>query len=254
MLHRWGRQPGGRFPDFLVIGATRAGTSWLYQQLDLHPSVWFPGSKEQHFFDRRWGQHTAAYTYRYRKAGPHVAGDITPAYLTMPDERVRFVRHVMPRARIVVILRDPVRRAWSNLLYNARRGRYAFADPRTADPAAVDAVARSQPLTERSRYVRSLEVWGNHFPRQQVAVLPFEGIERAPERLLNRVCTHLGVPSLDWDGSALRRRHNAAGLSSPMPERLRRRWQREFAEDTAARPSLVDESLRDLVASPGPAV
>ena len=135
-------------PDFVVIGAAKAGTTSLRRYLDQHPGVFMADHGEPSFFahegetlnyrgpgDDEWQFVTDLGAYRelFRPAPPGaVRGEISPRYLYFPRASQR-LHHYVPRARIVAILRHPVDRAYSHFLMNRARG----CEPETDFEAAL---------------------------------------------------------------------------------------------------------------------
>jgi hypothetical protein len=124
-------------PNLFVVGAAKAGTTSLWWYLDKHPEILMSKVKEPHFFSRG-GTHRVATPVkdpeRYarlfaRGAGRRYRGEASPSYLVDPETPGR-IRAAAPAARIVVALRDPVERAWSNYLMSVRNGyeRRSFED------------------------------------------------------------------------------------------------------------------------------
>jgi hypothetical protein len=116
-------------PNLFVVGAAKAGTTSLWWYLDKHPEILMSKVKEPHFFSRG-GMHGIATPVkdpeRYarlfaRGAGRRYRGEASPSYLADPETPER-IRAAVPDARIVVSLRDPVERAWSNYLMAVRNG------------------------------------------------------------------------------------------------------------------------------------
>ncbi|MEO1144573.1 MAG: sulfotransferase [Cyanobacteria bacterium J06638_22] len=166
-------------PDFLGIGMPKAGTDWLYDQLDVHPQFWMPPLKELHFFDyvqpaslyerghsshkvwkrlnnaserreefARRMQDTRGRTYSHRDDAfldrvsallcngfsiedyktlfevkePLISGDITPAYCTLDEKNIEYVaKNLAPNLKLVLLIRNPVERLWSQLCMQIRR-------------------------------------------------------------------------------------------------------------------------------------
>src|SRR6185436_2929698 len=119
-------QPLSRLmPRFLGIGAMRAGTSWLAENLRRHPRIWI-GRKELHFFDRRLHSRLVPlldedrearlrYTVRFLPGTLRnkVTGEFTPRYAILDQPVIARIHTWMPDARLLLILREPVERAWS---------------------------------------------------------------------------------------------------------------------------------------------
>jgi hypothetical protein len=131
-------------PDFLCIGAQKAGTTWLYEQLDSHPDFWMPPFKEIHYFDelsrtrrvfppRRRDDRdffvlenmkslsarsyidVENYARLFVPKGSLLSGDITPAYSMLNDEIIHRIIDHFPTLKVIFLARDPVARAWSHL-------------------------------------------------------------------------------------------------------------------------------------------
>src|SRR5688572_14326389 len=114
---------GARLPDFLIVGAMRSGTTSLHKYLQAHPDVFVASGKEVHFFDRRYGR--GLDWYRSRFAGvttERVVGEATPAYM-YDENAIARIAHDLPDARLIVVLRNPVDRAYSHYWRNRSRGR-----------------------------------------------------------------------------------------------------------------------------------
>jgi hypothetical protein len=123
-------------PDFLILGGQRCGTTSLYAAIQAHPQFAPPLRKELHFFDIGFQRgplwYRAAFPLRSRirtearhQGRPVLTGEATPGYLFHRDVPERIARTV-PEARLVVVLRDPVERAYSNYWLNRHRGQEAL--------------------------------------------------------------------------------------------------------------------------------
>jgi hypothetical protein len=211
-------------PDFLVIGTKRGGTTSLWRYLIQHPLVprLFPAwnTKTSHYFEENYGRGEDWYrshfpTTRQRAAlerrhgAPPRAGEAAPLYMFHPLVAER-VAGLMPRARIVVLLRDPVERAYSH--WKERRGEGVepldFAAALAAEPArtagerarmVVDPWYFSQSYDwyayrERGCYLDHLEPWLDRFDRAQLLFVPSETFYRSPAATYARVLEHIGLP------------------------------------------------------------
>lgn len=217
----WLKPASQRLPQFLVIGATKAGTSWLYRNLQPHPALFLPTTKELHYFDRHFDEPLFMYTRHFRGGESKLRGEVTPAYSVLPPERIQFIRWLMPDARIVFIMRNPIDRIWSNAVYDlTRKG-----DKRTADALSRDellSILDHENLIARSDYPRILQNWSSVYPESQIQLLFYDQIRQDPRGLLCAVFAHLGVTQeVDWSRFPISERFNA-GPSSTMPPDIRR--------------------------------
>lgn len=184
-------------PDFLGIGAQKAGTTWLAESLRRHPAVFLAPRKELHWFDNKWDRPLREYARQFADAQGRVKGEITPAYGVLPPERIRFVRTVMPDVRLVLLLRNPAERAWSHALMDlgARRGR----KPEEIGADEVIAFLEEEHAARRGDYLAILDAWLGVFPEEQLLVAFFDDVQNRPRELLERVFRHLSVSTdVDW--------------------------------------------------------
>jgi hypothetical protein len=183
-------------PDFLVIGAEKAGTTWLHDILRAHPDLFLPEVKELHFFNRF--DSTGREIDNYRRRGlswydlhfadapdDATSGEATPMYLCDPEAPGR-IHRTLPEARFIVLLRDPVARTWSHYRMarakgHVRKDLYTLIDAR--DPAIIG----------RSLYAAQLDRWRALFPRDRFLILFFEDVMAGPRPALERVAAWLGV-------------------------------------------------------------
>lgn len=150
--------------SFLGIGAPRAGTTYLDVVLRSHPNLYLPASrKEVHYFDSNYDRGAAWYAGFFTEAtSTQRCGEVTPSYLDHPDVAER-VAASNPEMRSVVVLRDPVKRAFSHYL----RLQTQRADHRTFS----EALTGDGRVRQASMYGEGLTRWIMHFPREQVLVL-----------------------------------------------------------------------------------
>src|SRR5204863_4062605 len=209
----------GALPGFVVIGAQRCGTTSFFATLSPHPAVGAPFRKEIHFFDRdvydrgeRFYRSFFPSPERMRGRGELLTGEATPDYLFHPLGSRR-VAAMLPDARFVVLLRDPVVRAWSHWSLHATRGRepLSFEDAIDAEAERVgDARERilsdsGYPATTylrysylgRSDYAPQLREWFATIPRGRFLVLVSEEFFDDPQAALRQVDTSLELPA--WD-------------------------------------------------------
>jgi hypothetical protein len=223
---KWAIRRGSRrhrhlpLPDFLGIGAQKAGSSWLWENLRCHPELYLPDQKELHFFDRRYHRTVGFYASKFREAGNRLKGEITPAYSSLPPDRIRFIGDLMPNARILFLMRDPVERAWSHalmhLLDKVQVRRYEEVDPRE-----FYAHFQSEDSRGKGDYLRILEHWESVFPARQIFIGFFEDIQSRPCELFREVLAHLGVSTDINPADYPFHRVVNAGRGTPMPREFR---------------------------------
>jgi len=220
-------------PAFLGIGAHKAGTTWLYRQLETHPEIGFtidegrPGRipvKERHFWCRalhtrrvkpRWPGPLDQALGAYRASFPDgvISGEITPHYAVLDDEVVRQVAESLPGVRLIYMLREPRARAWSDAVSSYAElasgtgdpggGRRAqvWEMPRGREAASFDEQAEGwlrarltgQVLLSHSDYASIVQRWWLHFPEEALLLAITDDISTEPRPLLRRIFGHVGA-------------------------------------------------------------
>jgi hypothetical protein len=194
-------------PNFLVIGAQRAGTSLLYQILLAHPEVYVPVQrKEVHYFDRYFERGVDWYESYFPAADAarryRAIGEITPDYLATEQAPAR-IHELLPACLLIAILRNPVDRAYS-WYRHARRSRNERRDFNT--------FLKEEPATLGfGLYHRHLQRYLSLFSREALLVLVYEELVRDPGRELGRLTGFLTVGMVWSDPAALLRERIYAG-------------------------------------------
>jgi hypothetical protein len=231
-------------PDFLILGAQKAGTTALYAYVRRHPSITGPSWKEVSYFDRHYARGEAWYRgnfpNRSRTRGKLV-GEASPSYLFHPLGPER-VRALVPEARLIALVRNPVDRALSHYNHEVALGRepLSFEDALDAederlrgeverleaDPSYFSRPWWSHTYKARGRYAEQLERWLGVFPPEQLLFLPTEDLGAEPQQTHARVLEFLGAPPHELDEyPRVFERHY-----SPMAPDTRERLAAEFEE------------------------
>ena len=202
-------------PDFFIIGAPKAGTTALHAALAAHPSLFMSSVKEPKFFltdgppPSRGGGPGDVQTYRehiwgrpeyealFAAAPPGaLRGESTPFYLYNQAAQER-IRALIPHAKLIVILRDPVERAHSNWTHLWSAGLDPIGDfvPACAEEDARVAAGWADfwHYTRLGKYGEQLENLFLRFGQEQVFILRYRALIDAPAQTLDDVCQFLGV-------------------------------------------------------------
>jgi hypothetical protein len=186
-------------PTFLVIGAMRAGTTTLARALGDHPAVFVPRDKEIHYFDQNFDKPVDWYRRWFESAdGAPAIGEATPTYMYEREAPARMAA-VVPEARLVVILRNPIDRAHSHYWHERSLGRetLSFREGLAAEPERIgtdEVLPRLRfAYLDRSRYLPQLERVCRHYPRERLHVMILEEFQRDPATHYGEVCRFLGV-------------------------------------------------------------
>jgi hypothetical protein len=229
-------EPLHRLPDFIIAGAPRSGTTWLYVLAQRHPepAMVEPMVPEPKFFlvCELWRRGVDYYSRKWFDPLPtgRVLGEKSANYLESPEVAERIFRAVPP-VKLIFLLRNPVDRAYSNYLWSRQNGlesetferALALEEQRDRDLAPNLRYARPHAYFSRGLYADHLVRFYKRFPRQQILVLRHEDLATCPERVAANFHRFLGVsemPGLARELSPI----NAAKLSpsEPLPEVLRR--------------------------------
>src|SRR5436190_128677 len=163
-----GARTDARAPDFIGIGAQRTGTSWIYACLYEHPQICMP-RKEINFFsrDRNWSRGFEWYEGIFAECRPAaIAGEFSTSYLPDPETPTR-IRHRYPEVRLIVSLRHPVDRAYSNYLNDIVAGEVL------SGQGFQEALREHPEYVEAGRYAQHLRNYLDLFPREQLLVSIF---------------------------------------------------------------------------------
>lgn len=262
------RGPGhGRLmPDFLIIGSRKCATTSLHGWLCEHPLV-APAEKEIFFFNIHYYRRPDWYRTHFPTVAerdafaaehgrPFLVGDATPSYMEHYWTPQRAAK-LLPEARLIVCLRDPVDRAHSQFHHYRRRGTEpleTFEEAIAAEPERLAGEAEHQQRDPHfhswrihrwgylatSRYAEQLERWFAVYPRERFLFLDFDEVAADPAGALARVHAHLGLPdhpredfpalnSGRYEPLAADTRARLREYFAPHDERLRELTGREFA-------------------------
>ena len=187
----------GSLPNFFIAGTMRSGTTSLTRYLDAHPDVYIAPQKEIHYFDLNYSRGIDWYREQFSGVGREAAvGDATPSYVYLEEAMARMAETI-PGARVIVLLRHPVDRAYSHYWLRRTLGaeKKDFMDAVHDEPRriALGDPRRECPYLDMSRYVYQLRRLIRYFPREAVHVVIFEEMKRDPETTYRHVCRFLRV-------------------------------------------------------------
>ncbi len=208
---------GGSLPDFLIIGAQKGGTGFLYRLLSQHPYVEPAKRREVHYFDIRFAEgidwYRSSFSPETHKDGRRmVTGEKSPYYLYHPHA-ARRAAEAVPGVKLIALLRNPVDRAYSNYHHQRRIGHEflptfeeAIAaesdrlsgerEKMLADAGYVSVNHRRYSYLSRGLYAEQLREWRKFFAEDKIQVLRSEDLYLSTERTLKTILDFLGLP--DW--------------------------------------------------------
>jgi hypothetical protein len=239
-------------PDFVIIGTQRGGTTSLHSYLGAHPQVSTPSTKELHFITDTYERGLDWYLGQFPPGLPPgtLTGEATPYALFHPLAPRR-LREIAPEAKLIVLLRNPVDRAYSHYLLERARGdetlefsaaldleqqRLGNEEARLlCEPTYRSEAHKHYSYTARGDYLPQLTRWFEYFPRKQVLVVRSEDLYQRSAETYARVAEFLGIePELPVPFTA----HNQSS-GPPLDPEIRGRLARHFAPMNARLPDLL---------------
>ena len=206
-------------PNYLILGTQKGGTTSVYEYLNRHVQVVPNQKREVHFFDLAYGLGLNEYRshfplsrqimLRSKTLGkPVLTGESSPYYLFHPH-CPRRIHDTIPEAKLIVVLRDPVDRAYSHYTHNRRKGRETrtFADAvreelktlpaetkrLEEDPKADSEQHRHYSYVHRGFYAEQIRRYLDLFPREALHAVRSEDLFREPRKTMDAVCAFLGI-------------------------------------------------------------
>ena len=197
----------GALPNLVVIGAQKCGTSGLHYYLSFHPEISMSSPKELNFFieERAWPRGADWYRGHF-DARARVRGESSPNYTAYPQhvgvpERMR---SLIPEARLIYIVRDPLERIAAHWVHN-------YAKRREKGDLRATLTHRNTSYVVRTQYHMQLQQFLRFYPREQLLVLEQGDLRRERAATLTRVFEFLGVDAGFTHPRFERERHQTSG-------------------------------------------
>jgi hypothetical protein len=279
-------QRASQLPDFLVIGTAKAGTTSLYQYLKSHPEVYLSPIKEPRYFahpevrpafvgplrnlPRVWKIEDYRRLFEARTT-ELVAGEMSPQYLYHECSPGAICK-LIPKAKLIAILRDPADRAFSHFCHNRRDGIESLADFAAALAVEDERIAQNWwpafHYRHRGYYAQQLKRYLRLFPREQLLILVYDDMVADCPEVLKRICAFLGVDeshsfdttvryNVSWGMPHGRLIHSGLKSALPakrliramLPARMRENLSRMASTVLMRRKPGLDPSLREQLVS-----
>lgn len=211
-------------PTFIGVGMQKSGTRWLYEQLRSHPDLWMPPVKEFHFFDApfpsesarrrvgkaefrraaadadfgdrllalptRRGHSLGTYASLFEPAAGRVTGEITPEYAGLSGRVIRQIAKALPDLKVILMVRDPVERAWSALNDAVNAGKLPVGA--VHDPAVLRQALAKPSMAQVSFPSRAHANWSAAL---ECRAFFLDDVAGRPEAVRDAILTYLGASS-----------------------------------------------------------
>jgi hypothetical protein len=249
VLQRYGRATSGvrLVPAYVILGAQRCGTTSLHKLLTRHPGIGAPVLKEVRYFDLHFAEGEAWYRSHFptrmtarmlahRAGGRYITGEASPDYLPHPHAAERLSR-LLPDARLVIMLRDPVERAYSHFQHETALGfetlDFAGALDAEADrlrgeyermerePGYHSHAFQHHSYMRRGMYADQLKRWFALFPSEQMLVIRSEDFYTDEAAVYRNVLGFLGMAAHQPDVGDRRNALRYGAMAPDARERLR---------------------------------
>lgn len=248
-------------PDFIIIGTMRGGTTSLYSYLTNHPNIGPAYMKEVHFFDvyyhkglpwyrAQFPSSVQKYYAEHVQKQQFITGEASPYYLFHPHAPKRIAR-TLPQVKLVVLLRNPVNRAYSHYYHEVAGGHEKLptfeeaidreqeriskeAEELAGNERYVSYKHRHFSYLSRGIYVDQLKIWMDLFPREQFLILKSEDFYIDPAAIFQQVLEFVNVPGTGLNGQ----KEEYKQLNTTKPPKMNaatRKWLLEYFEPHNAR-------------------
>lgn len=209
-------------PDFVVIGAMRAGTTTLYHHLANHPDIGMSRMKETDFFipKMNYGLGLDWYSSQFN-ANFALHGEVSPNYAMchlwkgVPAR----IKKTLPEVKLIFLARDPVDRFISHYLHAWHVGHARVL------PEALLTSQNGLNMLAASRYTAQIQAYLEHFPSAQILILDFDELCSDPQKTMDHVTTFLGVTAHPISDIATR---NDAASTARLPGFAQRAWRSRY--------------------------
>ncbi len=186
-------------PNFLIVGAAKGGTTSLYSMLDMHPNIIMSRRKEPHFFSRNYEKGERYYrSFFPLMTSEKVTGEASVSYLTDASTPKR-VTELIPEAKIIMLLRDPLIRAYSHyqMLCESHPIKESFSELMDEEiRQRKTGIKTKYGLIENGMYAKSIENWLQFIKRENILIIQSEQFAKEPLEVMKKVYEFIGVENI----------------------------------------------------------
>jgi len=233
------------YPNFFILGVQKGGTSTLHHYLNESSEVFFPSKKELHFFDAYYHKGISWYLNHFKtETGKNYkyAGEATPYYYFHP-QTPRRMKIFFPEAKFVVILRNPVERAYSHYQMSVRRGieKRPFEEAVEKEKSRIKLYSlrlllfnkfnlshSEKSYISRGMYFKQLTRWLKYFSLNRFLFLKSEDLFLNPQQEVNKICSFLDISPIILKAEAV---VNQGNYEVQIDEKTRKALQKTFSSD-----------------------
>ena len=207
----------GSLPDFLIIGATKGGTTSVYHTLTQHPDVLSSTKKEIQYFTLHFDENLSwykSYFPSFKKIRGKITGEASPYYLFHPLAPER-IHKLSPEVKLIVLLRNPVDRAFSHYVHNIDHGQEKLESFEEAIEAEEKRISKDvqkvlngeysfdhhkHTYLSRGEYAKQLERWFKYYGRENFLIIKSRDLFLNPQQEYKKMFDFLGIKQYDVGG------------------------------------------------------
>lgn len=171
-------------PEFIYLGYDKSGSTWLYKNLNEHPDVSVPASKETFYFDRNYSRGMKWYE-SFFDSSKKVAIDISHDYI-FDGQALINIKKDLPGVKCIVFIRNPIYKAWSLYKFAKRNSQ--------VKGSLLEAIHDSPGILKRSYYYEDL-MFARELFGENLKVFFFDDLENDPDKFFSDVSEYLGIDS-----------------------------------------------------------
>ena len=232
-------------PDYIIIGAAKSGTTSLYEYMIKNPRIEPAITKQIHYFDKYFSRGSNWYKTTFPKKskknkilkefGEFQTGEATPMYMEHPLAPKR-VHDLIPNVKLIVLLRNPVERAYSryNMELKNNNENLTFEETIEQEPERLEGEFEKMKNDENyfshsydahayvttGIYADQLERWFEYFPREQFLIIKSEDFFEQPNKIMNKVFDFLQISIFKQDKFEKFREGNYPSMKPETREKL----------------------------------
>lgn len=175
-------------PQFIVIGAHKCGTSWLFNCLYEHPEILIKEKIDYFFVAKKldYGNEWYQSHFKDKRGSLMVKGELSTVYL-FSEESAKEIYNFNPEIKLIVMLRNPIERTYSHYLQDIKMGEIS------KETSFESAISGNPRMLEWGHYKKHLEGYEKYFSEEQLLIILFDDITKNPKGLIQKVYTFLDI-------------------------------------------------------------
>lgn len=196
-------------PNFLHIGTSKAGSTWIFKMLSSHPDIFMAAGKGLYFFCGHYDRGLAWYSAQFTPTRQQrLVGESSHTYMASAAACKR-IANDLPQAKLIACVREPAERAFSDYLDGIKNGGFtgSFEEVLEHEPEIVDI----------GRYGSQIQRYLDYFPRQQLHVAPFDDLVSRPAEFAAKIQSFLGIEPGELSTSLQQNKVMPAGTPRSKP-------------------------------------